>query len=99
MLAWRDRESSKNCSWAWKVVGLLSRLVSLVRAAFPKATINLRLDGGFACPRLLDYLDRVPRLEYVCGLAKNAVLERQAQPLLAQARQREKQGHQPRLYG
>ena len=81
------------------VVGLLARLVSLVRAAFPKATINLRLDGGFACPRLLDYLDRVPRLEYVCGLAKNAVLERQAQPLLAQARQREKQGHQARVYG
>ncbi|MGH8527553.1 MAG: IS1380 family transposase, partial [Gammaproteobacteria bacterium] len=80
-------------------VGLLARLVSLVRAAFPKATINLRLDGGFACPRMLDYLDSVPRLEYVCGLAKNAVLERRAQPFLTQARKREKQGRKARVYG
>lgn len=81
------------------VAGLLARLVSLVRAAFPKALINLRLDGGFACPALFDYLDSVPRLEYVCGLAKNAVLERRAQPLLAQARKREKQGGKARVYG
>ncbi len=81
------------------VLGLLARLVSLVRAAFPKAMLNLRLDGGFACPALLDYLDSVPRLEYVCGLAKNAVLERKGQPFLAQARRREKQGRKPRVYG
>jgi len=81
------------------VVGLLTRLVSLVRAAFPKATINLRLDGGFACPAMFAYLDSVPRLEYVCGLAKNAVLKRQAQPFLTQARQREKQGQKARVYG
>ena len=71
----------------------------MVRAAFPKALINLRLDGGFACPAMFDYLDSVPRLEYVCGLAKNAVLERRAQPFLAQARKREKQGQKPRVYG
>src|SRR5438128_8798101 len=29
------------------VVGLLRRLVALVRAAFPKAMLNLRLAGGF----------------------------------------------------
>src|SRR5216684_1331927 len=81
------------------VVGLLARLVALVRSAFPQATINLRLDGGFACPAMFDYLDSVARLEYVCGMAKNAVLERQAQPLLAQARQREKQGQRARVYG
>ena len=81
------------------VMGLLSRLVEMVRAAFPQALINLRLDGGFACPALFDYLDSVPRLEYVCGLAKNAVLNRRAQPLLAQARKREKRGGKPRVYG
>ncbi len=79
--------------------GLLSRLISLVRAAFPKAALNLRLDGGFACPALFDYLDSVPRLEYVCGLAKNAVLKRKARRLLSQARKREKQGLKPRVYG
>jgi hypothetical protein len=69
------------------VVGLLQRLVDLVRAAFPRAIIKLRLDGGFACPQMFAYLDSVPRLQYVCGMAKNAVLERAAEPLLATARQ------------
>ena len=81
------------------VVGLLARLVALVGAEFPQAIINLRLDGGFACPAMFDYLDSVPRLQYVCGMPKNAVLERQAQPLLVQARQREKQGQRARVYG
>jgi hypothetical protein len=69
------------------VVGLLERLVGLVRAAFPQATIKLRLDGGFTGPLMLAYLDSVPRLQYVCGMPKNAVLERHAEPLLEQARQ------------
>jgi hypothetical protein len=68
------------------VVGLLQRLVDLVRTTFPKATIKLRLDSGFTCPRLLNYLDSVPHLAYVCGMPKNPVLERQAEPLLALAR-------------
>ena len=82
------------------VVGLLARLVSLVRAAFPQATIKLRLDGGFACPAMFDYLDSVPRLEYVCGLAKNAVLGRKAEPLLVQARKLAQQTNQSaRVFG
>lgn len=81
------------------VVGLLSRLVELVRAAFPKALIDVRLDGGFACPAMLDYLDSVPHLEYVCGLAKNAVLKRKARPFMAEAGRRKKQRRKPRVYG
>lgn len=82
------------------VVGLLARLVELVRAAFPKAQLKVRLDGGFACPAMFDYLDSVPRLEYVCGLAKNAVLERAAAPLLVEARRRAQQSRQSeRVYG
>src|SRR6266540_2013925 len=50
------------------------------------AKIKQRLDGGFACPQMFDYLDSVPRLQYVCGLAKNAVLEREAEPMLVAAR-------------
>src|SRR5712692_12042123 len=68
------------------VVGLLARLVGLVRAAFPQALIKLRLDSGFTCPLMLNYLDSVPRLQYVCGMPKNAVLERAAEPFLATAR-------------
>lgn len=82
------------------VVGLLARLVSLVRAAFPKATLKLRLDGGFAGPAMLDYLDSVPRLEYVCGFAKNAVLMRAAEPLLVTARELAQQtNHSTQVFG
>jgi hypothetical protein len=82
------------------VVGLLARLVSLVRAAFPHAPLKLRLDGGFACPEMLDYLDGVPRLEYVCGLSKNAVLARHAEPLLVQARKLDQQSENgTRVFG
>jgi len=82
------------------VVGLLERLVGLVRAAFPQATIKLRLDGGFAGPLMLDYLDSVPPLKYVCGLPKNAVLARQAEPLLEQARQLAQQtGKSAQVFG
>ena len=82
------------------VVGLLARLVSLVRAAFPKATLKLRLDGGFAGPAMLDYLDSVPRLEYVCGFAKNAVLMRAAEPLLVAARELAQQtNHSTQVFG
>jgi hypothetical protein len=57
-------------------------------------------DGGFACPALLDYLDSMPRLEYVCGLAKNAVLERYAEPLMEQARKRSEESKESeRVYG
>ncbi|MGH3848203.1 MAG: IS1380 family transposase [Pseudonocardiaceae bacterium] len=82
------------------VVGLLARLVALVRAAFPKATLKLRLDGGFAGPAMLDYLDSVPRLEYVCGFAKNAVLMRAAEPLLVAARELAQQtNHRTQVFG
>src|SRR6266849_2675366 len=81
------------------VIGLLSRLVGLVRAAFPKVTLNVRLDGGFACPEMLDYLDSVPRLEYVCGLAKNAVLVRKAEPFMVVARKRAQAKKSPRVFG
>ena len=82
------------------VVGLLARLVSLVRAAFPKATLKLRLDGGFAGPAMLAYLDSEPRLEYVCGFAKNAVLMRAAEPLLSAARELAQQtNHRTQVFG
>jgi hypothetical protein len=82
------------------VVGLLQRLVDLVRSTFPKANIKLRLDSGFTCPLLLNYLDSVPRLEYVCGMPKNAVLERAAEPLLAAARKLAKPpNHSAQVFG
>lgn len=64
---------------------LLRRLVPRLRRAFPKARLRLRLDAGFPSPELLDYLES-EGLEYVIGLAKNAVLKGWTQDTLAKAR-------------
>ena len=47
----------------------------------------MRLDGGFATPEIFDFLDAEPQLDYVVAMAKNAVLQRHAEPalLVAQA--------------
>jgi hypothetical protein len=54
-------------------VGILRRLLMMVRRFFPGVRIRIRLDGGFAHPGLLDFLDAEPNLEYVVAMAKNAV--------------------------
>ena len=69
-------------------VGLLSRLLPRLRRAFPRARILVRLDGGFASPAVFDFLEAQPRLDYVIAMAKNAVLERYAEPAMLVARAR-----------
>lgn len=59
-------------------VGILRRLMALIRKQFGKARIRVRLDGGFACPALFDFLDNEPGVEYVVAMASNAVLNRHA---------------------
>ena len=67
-------------------VGILKRVVPRLRAAFPKARIRVRLDGGFGSPKLYDFFE-TQKLEYVVGMAKNSVLERLAEPLMAPVRE------------
>jgi len=67
-------------------VGILRRLIRRVKKAFPEASIRVRLDGGFACPEVLDFLDGEPKVEYIVNLAANAVLKRQAESAMKQAR-------------
>ena len=69
-------------------VGLLSRLLPRLRRAFPRARILVRLDGGFASPAVFAFLEAQPRLDYVIAMAKNAVLERYAEPAMLVARAR-----------
>src|SRR5256885_15217783 len=38
--------------------GLLRRLLDKLRAAFPRATLRVRLDGGFASPKLFTFLEQ-----------------------------------------
>jgi hypothetical protein len=66
--------------------GILRRLLMLVRHFLPGARIRVRLDGGFAHPALLDFLDAEPNLEYVVAMAKNAVLQRKAEEAMQVAR-------------
>jgi hypothetical protein len=68
-------------------IGLLRRLVMRLRAAFPKARLRVRLDGGFAAPEMFKFLE-AERLEYVVAMGKNSVLEAKAEPLMEQARAR-----------
>jgi len=67
-------------------VGILRRIIDRVRAAFPQARLFVRLDGGFACPEVLDFLDDQSRLDYVVAIGKNKVLERRAKRLMGRAR-------------
>src|SRR6266540_3393904 len=76
-----------NVTAAVGAVGLLRRLVSIIRNCFPGVHIRVRLDGGFAHPAVLEFLDAQPKLEYVVAMAKNAVLKRAAAPGIGRVRQ------------
>jgi DDE family transposase len=81
-------------------VGLLRRLVKMIRFYFPGVIIRVRLDGGFAHPAVLEFLDSQPKLEYVVAMAKNAVLKRIAAPGVRRARQLSRcSGKTERVYG
>jgi len=67
-------------------LGVLRRLLVLLRIAFPRARFLVRLDGGFATPEVLDALDAEPGLDYVIAMAENAVLTRRAEAAMAEAR-------------
>jgi Transposase DDE domain group 1 len=66
--------------------GLLCRLLPLLRVAFPQARFLVRLDGGFATPEILDFLDGEPRLDYVVAMAENSRLTPLAEPAMVVAR-------------
>ena len=67
-------------------VGILRRLIARLGEAFPKAVIRVRLDGGFASPEVLDFLDCEPKVEYLVNFASNAVLQRKAEAAMKRAR-------------
>ena len=80
-------------------IGILWRILRKLWRAFPQARIRVRLDGGFADPLLLTFLDAMG-VEYVVAMAKNAVLNRLAEPTTEQARKlSEASGQTEHLYG
>jgi hypothetical protein len=74
-------------------IGILKRVLVRLRAAFPKARLRVRLDGGFAYPEMFDFLE-AEGLEYVIAMAGNSVLERLAEPWMKRARTRSAQSGQ-----
>ena len=65
---------------------VLARMLEVLRLAFPGARFLVRLDGGFATPALLEFLDAQSRVDYVVAMAENAVLTRAAAAAMTQAR-------------
>jgi hypothetical protein len=79
--------------------GILRRLLRKLRPAFPTATFRVRLDGGFANPKLFAFLER-EQVEYVVAMASNSRLEKRARRLMGKARMRSKAtGQTEHLYG
>jgi Transposase DDE domain group 1 len=66
-------------------IGILERVIERLRVAFPKARILVRLDGGFAGPGLLRFLEEAD-VDYIVGMAKNKVLKRRAKRMMGRAR-------------
>ena len=79
------------------VVGVLKRVVRVLRARWPKVPIELRADSGFAVPAL--YAWCAPEgIAYTIGLPINPRLEALAAPLLEEAQQQHEQtGEKVRL--
>ena len=78
---------------------LLKRIIGDLQERFPRTRLLVRLDGGFAGPELLEFLDEVC-VGYVVGLPSNAVLERATEALLAPMRLRsELTGATEHVYG
>ncbi len=80
-------------------IGLLTRLFRRLRAAFPAARLRVRLDGGFASPEILDFLEG-EAVEYVVAMASNARLLKRSRRLMGRARMLSKaSGETEHLFG
>jgi hypothetical protein len=80
-------------------LGLLRRLLRRLRAAFPGASLRVRLDGGFANPEVLDFLEG-EAVEYVVAMASNVRLLKRVRRLMGRARMRSKaSGETEALFG
>ena len=89
-----------NVGAAVGAVAMLRRLVRMIRHHLPGVRIRVRLDGGFAHPAVLEFLDAQPRLEYVVAMAKNAVLKRVVESGMRRVRQLSRRsGKTEHIYG
>ncbi len=88
-----------NASALQGTLGVLRRLVAFIRRHFPRVRLRLRADSAFAVPALLDCLEAAG-IEYVIGIAANAVLQRLSAKLMRHSRRQcRRRGHKVTLYG
>jgi hypothetical protein len=81
------------------LLALLRRVLAKLGAAFPRARVQVRLDGGFGNPEVLDFLD-ASGVEYVVGLQATAPLKRRARQALRTARRLSRQtGETAHVFG
>jgi Transposase DDE domain group 1 len=73
-------------------MGVLRRIIHRLKHRFPQTQIVVRGDSAFAMPRILRRLEELNRqlggIDYVVGLAQNAVLLRSGATALSEARRR-----------
>jgi Transposase DDE domain group 1 len=72
----------------------IERIVKRIRANWPKMKIVLRADSGFCREELMAWCE-ANAVDYVFGMARNALLERIVAGALEQARQQWEQTQQP----
>lgn len=77
---------------------VLQRLIKKLKKAYPKSTILLRADGGFAVPAIYKLCER-ERIYYTIGMITNERLKARTDTLLARAvEQFAEQGEKQRLF-
>jgi len=77
---------------------ILERVIGKLGKAFPRSVIRVRLDGGFATPEVLDFLDEAG-VEYVVAIAGNRALRDHAEQAMEGRRTRsEASGESERDY-
>ena len=66
-------------------ISLLSRLLPVLREAFPEAALAVRLDAGFCAPEIIDYVES-EGLAYAIAFPSNIVLDRASAILMSEVR-------------
>lgn len=78
-------------------MGVLRRIIRALKRRFPKTSIVVRGDAGFAVPRLMAMLETLKAelgdVDYLIGLAQNAILRRLGAPVMASANAQFAAGH------
>jgi len=78
-------------------MGVLRRIILALKRRFPGTSIVVRADAGFAVPRLMAMLEALKaelgEVDYLLGLAQNAVLRRLGAPAMATANAQFAAGH------